>query len=208
MKKILFQGDSITDCGRSRDCDGINLGAGYATVVHAMLGSRYPGEYACVNRAVSGNRSIDVYARIKQDIINVAPDYLSFLMGVNDVWHEYDYQNGVDAVKFERNYRLLLDEVKAALPDCKIIILGAFFTPGPVWEKHGDDFRKEVALRAEAAKRVAADYDLPFIDLMSVFDEACKKAPASYWTREGVHPLNPGHGLIANEWMKVFETIR
>ncbi|MBQ9920892.1 MAG: lysophospholipase, partial [Clostridia bacterium] len=86
--RILFQGDSITDAGRARDND-INLGTGYPMLVKATLGFEEPGKYEFFNRGISGNRVVDLYARIKNDIINLKPDVMSILIGVNDVWHEY-----------------------------------------------------------------------------------------------------------------------
>ena len=71
--KILFQGDSITDAGRARDND-VNVGVGYPLLVKAMLGFELPGKYEFVNRGVSGNRIVDVYARIKKDIIKLLQD--------------------------------------------------------------------------------------------------------------------------------------
>lgn len=99
MKKILFQGDSITDAGRSRE-DLTNLGKGYPLFVAGALGMDEPGEYEFVNRGISGNRIVDIYARIKMDIINLKPDVMSLLIGVNDVWHEVSSQNGVDGDKY------------------------------------------------------------------------------------------------------------
>ena len=83
MKKILFQGDSITDVGRSLENDAAR-GHGYATLVSASLGMDRPGEFEFVNRGISGNRIIDLLARVKADIINLTPDYMSILIGIND----------------------------------------------------------------------------------------------------------------------------
>lgn len=99
-KRILFQGDSITDCGRVRD-DFYDLGNGYPNLVTAMLGTDHPDEYEFVNRGISGNRIVDLYARIKIDFINLKPDYASIYIGVNDTWHEISRENGVDTEKFE-----------------------------------------------------------------------------------------------------------
>ena len=99
-KVILFQGDSITDCGRDREKANHN-GRGYANMTAAHLMFEEPGRYVCYNRGISGNRIVDLYARIRKDMINLKPDYMSILIGINDVWHEYSYRNGVDAKKFE-----------------------------------------------------------------------------------------------------------
>ena len=103
MKKILFQGDSITDCGRDRTNNEL-IGSGYACLVKANMMFEYPTEYRFFNRGINGNRSVDLYARIKSDIINLQPDYISFLIGVNDVWQEIGSCNGVSAEKYEKIY--------------------------------------------------------------------------------------------------------
>ena len=110
MKTILFQGDSITDVDRTRDSD-MYLGRGYAMLVEASLGADRPGQFRFLNRGISGNRVVDLYARIKKDMINLKPDYMSILIGINDVWHEYTRQNGVDAEKYEMVYGLLIEEL-------------------------------------------------------------------------------------------------
>lgn len=208
MKRILFQGDSITDAGRSRSEDRVNKGYGYPTVCSAILGAKYPGEYEFINRGIGGNRIVDLYARIKADVINLAPDYMSILIGVNDVWHELGSKNGVDHVKFERIYDMFLEEVLAALPDIKIFILGPYVTEGTATNEKLDEFRAEVDLRAAAAKRLAEKYSMPYIDLQVAFDEAVKKAPADYWIDDGVHPLAAGYGVITEKWIETFEQIR
>ena len=109
MKRILFQGDSITDACRDREHLD-NLGIGYPTLVKAELGFENPEKFDFQNRGISGNRIVDVYARIKSDIINLSPDYMSILIDVNDVWHEISYQNGIDAEKYQKIYCMMLDE--------------------------------------------------------------------------------------------------
>ena len=212
-KLILFQGDSITDCGRNRE-DITSTGVGYAHMVKGQLGCEYPGEYEFINKGISGNRIIDVYARIKMDIINLKPDYMSLLIGVNDVWHELGGRhNGVDAEKFEKIYDMLIAEILEALPDIKIMIMEPFVLEAAATAaseaepERWDYFRTEVPLRAAAAKRIAEKYNLPFIALQNKFDEGCKQAPASYWLRDGVHPTPMGHWIIKNEWMKTFRQI-
>ena len=123
MKTILFQGDSITDCGRNREMI-TSTGVGYPLLVKAQLGFENPGEYTFINKGISGNRIVDLYARIKADIINLKPDYISFLIGVNDVWHEFGGHNGVDADKFEKIYTMLIEEIK------EVELLGSKFFRG------------------------------------------------------------------------------
>lgn len=211
-KVILFQGDSITDCGRDKN-NPDSMGTGYANLVNASLGTDFPGEYQFYNRGVSGDRIVDLYARIKRDFINLKPDYASIYIGVNDTWHELSYKNGVETEKFEKVYTMLIDEVKAALPDIKLIIIAPFVLEGkatvnPDNPETLEFFKNDVAEKAEVARKIAEKYGLPLVELQPVFDEACKKAPADYWTRDGVHPLPPGHELIKHLWLDAFEEIK
>ncbi len=205
-KMILFQGDSITDNGRSREDDTF-IGKGYPLLVKSHMDYEFPGEYDFVNRGISGNRIVDIYARIKKDIINVKPDVLSILVGVNDVWHEIDFQNGVDAKKYELIYRMLLEEILKALPDLKIMIMEPYVVKGCKTEVCWDYFRSEVQKRAEIAEKIAASFQLDFIPLQEKFDEVIKMQPSEYWTIDGVHPTIAGHELISREWLKAFRNI-
>lgn len=208
-KVIVFQGDSITDAGRSREGDQW-AGYGYPTMVKGQLGYEQPGKYVFYNRGISGNRVVDLYARIKQDIINLKPDYLSILIGVNDVWHEFGGHNGVDAPKYERIYRMLIEEIREALPACRIMILEPFVLPGTGTQSTEEEpdkweiFRSEVEKRAAAAKRVAESYGLPFVPLQERFNAAAKTAEPAYWLMDGVHPTAMGHDLIKRAWLEAF----
>ena len=211
VKRILFQGDSITDCKRIRE-DNISMGVGYANMVKAELGYEYPEKYEFINRGIGGNRIVDVYARIKSDIINLQPDYMSLLIGVNDVWHELGNQyNGVSAEKFEKIYDMLISEILKELKHIKIMILEPFVLEGAATTATEEEpnrweyFHMEVALRAEAAKRIAEKYNLPFVTLQGKFEEACKYAKASFWLHDGVHPTPMGHWILKKEWMKAFK---
>lgn len=206
MKTILFQGDSITDAGRDREND-VYDGMGYPRLVKGALGADYPNEYEFINRGISGNRIVDLYARMKIDILNLKPDVMSILIGVNDVWHEFWFGNGVDTEKFFKIYSMLIEEVKEALPDIKIMILEPFVLKCTATEEHWDAFRADVEAKAEKARLVAEKYNLPFVPLLKLFDEAATKAPASYWLSDGVHPTAAGHELIKREWLKAFNSL-
>ena len=212
-KRILFQGDSITDCGRNRE-DFYGLGNGYPLLIKASLGADCPGEYEFINRGISGNRVVDLYARIKIDFINLKPDYASIYIGVNDTWHEIARENGVDTAKFEKIYTMLIDEVQAACPGIKLMVIAPFVLEGSAtcdteeipdrWQR----FQVDVAEKAEVSRKLAEKYGLPLLELQPVFDEACKSAPASYWTADGVHPTPCGHELIKRLWLDAFEEMK
>ena len=133
--RVLFTGDSITDVYRTDVARVVEgwlpptataqerqaatdslLGMGYPLLAAAQLSAEEPGRYEFLNRGISGNRVVDLDARVKRDCINLKPQVLSIMIGVNDVWHELMEQNGVDAEKFRRVYQAMLEENAAALP--------------------------------------------------------------------------------------------
>ena len=206
MKTILFQGDSITDARRSRD-DDLYMGHGYATLVRGEIGLDYPNQYNFLNRGVSGDRIVDLYARIKYDLINLKPDVLSILIGINDVWHEINFQNGVEAEKFYKIYDMLIEEIKEALPDIKIMLLEPFVLKAKSTEEAWDTFKSETEKHAEKVLELAKKHNLAFVPLQEKFDEAAKKAPNDYWLYDGVHPTASGHEIIKREWVKAFKSL-
>ena len=206
MKTFLFQGDSITDADRIRD-DIQNLGYGYPNIVASKYLSENVNEYTFINKGISGNRIVDLYARIKCDIINLKPDYMSILIGINDVWHELSVENGVANEKFKKILSMLLEEVKEALPGIKIIMLEPFVLKGPATEEKWEEFYNETKLRAKSVKEVAEKYNLSFVPLQDKFDELSKVAKPTYWLIDGVHPSAAGHEIIAKALSEEFEKI-
>lgn len=205
--KILFFGDSITDMGRNRECEIGNCwsyGIGYPSVVASKLSEKDPLFYQVINRGISGNRIVDLYARIKCDVWNLQPDVLSILIGINDIWHELSNKNGVDIVRFEKFYRMIIEETKQVLPNTKIMILEPFVLKGIATEAKFEQF-SEIRTYAKVIKKIAEDYNLPFVPLQDKFDEMSNKFNEAIYLHDGVHPNVAGATLIANEWLKVFE---
>ena len=204
--RILFQGDSITDAGRIRERDDF-LGMGYPFLVTASLGLENPDEYEFFNRGVSGDRVVDLYARIKKDILNLKPDVLSILIGINDVWHEIAHSNGVNAEKYYKVYSMLIEEIKQELPNIKILILEPFVLKAEATENDWDAFLSETKKRAQMAKKVAEEFGLTFVPLQAGFDNLVKKEREDYWLKDGVHPTAMGHEYIKTQWIKAFKTL-
>lgn len=226
MKTILFQGDSITDCGRVREEKPNNimkcyykiakrtpLGNGYPALVTDEINKTKQGEYTFINKGVSGDRIPDVYARIVRDIIEIKPDYMSLLIGVNDVWHGLDWGNGTGIKRFEKVYNILLEELKEEIPETKIMILEPFVLEGPATaDREGQTgrykkFRSGVEEVAAIAKKLADRHGIKFIPLQSILDEEAEKAPATSLLSDGVHPTAKGHELIKREWIKAFDEL-
>lgn len=209
MQRVLFYGDSITDCGRKYE-KLFDAGKGYAAFVKSELTYKYPMQYEFINKGISGNRVVDLYARKKVDLINLKPDYVSMLIGVNDVWHEVDLKNGVDAKRFEDVYIMLIEDIKAALPKTKIFIMEPFCLKGTATvsednETRWETFKTETPIRAAAARRVAEKFNLPYIKLQNILVDAAQKTSNAYVLEDGVHPSTYGHTIIAKEWIRCFE---
>ena len=207
--KILFQGDSITDAGRYTDVGtGVrdsSLGAGYVKLISTRLLCDSPEKnYEIINRGIGGNRIVDLYARWKADCINLAPDVLTILIGVNDTWHERGGQNGVEVPRYERFYRELIEWTLSALPNIKIILMTPFANPV---NDHIASFFPEVNERQAVVEKLAKEFSLPCVKLHEDFEAANARAPMEYWTPDGVHPSGAGHQLIADAWLKAFAQI-
>ncbi len=227
MKTILFQGDSITDCGRTYEdkTSFVNklyykihkrtpMGDGYPLLVSEALDAESPGSFKFINRGVGGDRIPNVYARIVKDIINIRPDYMSLLVGINDVWRNYDCDScGTGVERFEKVYNILIEEIKAELPETKIMILEPFLLEGPATGNRPDqperynNFRRDVRELAEITRKIADKHNLKFIELQSVFDQAAVNTPTTDLLSDGVHPTAAGHELIKKEWLKAFREI-
>jgi len=204
---LLFQGDSITDCARNREAGASPnslpaLGQGYALMVAAELLSSQPADDLRIfNRGISGNRIVDLYARIQSDILNLKPNVLSILIGVNDTWHgkNPDWSNGVSIPKYERIYRDLLNEVREALPALKFVLCEPFVLRCGVVR---EDWVEEIDGRRAVVAKLAKEFGAVLVPFQTMFDEALKLAPPEYWAADGVHPSAAGHSLMAKYWLK------
>ena len=210
--RILFLGDSITDMGRNREAnkstDIWSYGSGYPMFVAGSLYGENPRQHEIINRGISGNRVVDLYARIKADVWNLQPDVLSILIGINDVWHEIDRKNGVELDRFEKIYRLMIEDTKKALPNVKIVLCEPFVLPGyATVEDNTDKYQRfcEVYKYAEVVRELSKEYGLYFLPLQQKFNEAAEKYGAQYYLYDGVHPMVAGAKLIADEWVKLFK---
>ena len=212
MKIVLF-GDSITDMGRDRINNQPNYmgsyGCGYPIFIAGELYKQDPTKHVIYNRGIGGNRIVDLYARIKMDVWNLKPDVLSILIGINDIWHEIGDKNGVDIARFERVYRMLIEDTLKVLPNVKIILCEPFVLEGSATDSTPDvpdrwERFLEIYKYAEVVKKLAEEYDLHFLPLQELFTQKAKEFGADQYANDGVHPLIPGATLIADEWVKLF----
>ncbi|WP_258881446.1 SGNH/GDSL hydrolase family protein [Paenibacillus sp. sptzw28] len=201
---ILFQGDSITDGNRSRDND-LNhvMGHGYAYLIASRLGADHPDRSLnFVNRGISGNRIVDLYVRWQEDAVNIKPDIVSILVGVNDVLLEFMNGTGVSAAKYRRVYELLIEELRQANPEVVTVLCEPFILPVGQVADNWPQWNKEISLRQEAAKLIARRTGSIYVPLQQEFYSAAENAPCSYWLWDGFHPTPAGHEIIARKWIE------
>lgn len=201
MKTFLFQGDSITDCERSRQND-TNMGYGYPTLAAAKLSFRYPGEFNFVNRGVGGDRSTSLYARCSKEMVECNPDYMSILIGVNDVWHGLYNGTGVHPDRYEQILTMQIEDALQAFPNVKIVVLEPFVLNGSATNEKWDRFHTGVLAVAQKAREVAERFGLLFIPLQEKFNALSTQTSPDCWLVDGVHPTYAGHELIASELLK------
>jgi lysophospholipase L1-like esterase len=201
---ILFQGDSITDAGRNKENNSFNnpnaLGTGYAMLAAAGLLEKYASlDLKIYNKGISGNKVFQLAERWDRDCLEIKPDVLSILIGVNDIWHKLNGQYNGTVEVYKRDYIALLDRTRKALPDVKLVICEPFAVRGvkavdEKWYPEFYDYQK-------AARDVADQFGATFIPFQKVYDEAGKRAPGSFWTPDGVHASLAGAKLMANAWL-------
>lgn len=202
--KLLFQGDSITDAFRKPDeiNPAYQLGNGYVFLVAARLGFQMPcAKLEFVNRGVSGDTVHDLVSRWQRDTIDLEPDFLTLLVGVNDT---IDSMNGIsrrDDASFTSAYSSLLYSIRTSRPQTRLIVLEPFLlVTGDVtapWREH-------LRLRQKTICTIAAETGAEFVPLQSLFDDAAARFGPQYWCFDGIHPTHTGFQLLADEWLRVF----
>ncbi|NGF54920.1 SGNH/GDSL hydrolase family protein [Parapedobacter sp. SGR-10] len=202
---ILFQGDSITDAGRKKDTSTPNdiaaMGRGYAMIAASVLLNKYADKNLQIyNRGISGHKVPQLDDRWQADCLDIKPNILSILIGVNDYWHKRNGKYEGTAKIYGDQYRKLLDKTLTALPQVKLII-GEPFAVKNV--KHVDDsWFPEFAEYQKVARDIAKEYKALFIPYQSIFDAAEKRNSGAYWTTDGVHTSLAGANLMAESWLE------
>jgi len=208
-ERVLFQGDSITDMGRGRSEDPNHiLGHGYAFLVAARYGESYPERATLFfNRGVSGNTIHDLSIRWKTDTLNLKPDVLSILIGINDVYFSFKNGKALSISDLEKNYDELLDAAQAQNPRIKLILGEPFILPGKNNEKNWDAWHDAVSQLQAMTARIAERHHAGLVHYQRLFDDAVHRAPVSYWIWDGIHPTYAGHQLMAEEWERVYANL-
>ena len=205
---ILFQGDSITDGNRGRSEDPNHImGHGYAFTIASRVGADYPEKrYRFYNRGISANKVTDLEKRWQADTLDLKPDVLSILVGVNDANSVvFNRQPSVSVEQYHEVYKALIEQTRALFPEIILVLCEPFVLKvgrmNEKWEASYSDMLKRQAI----VRKLSQKYDTVFVGFQEVFDKACEKVPCDYWIWDGVHPTVAGHELMTREWMNQVE---
>lgn len=196
---VLFIGDSVTDCGRSRDDDSF-LGSGYVGMIAAWYSALFPHQRThFINRGISGNRVRDLRARWESDVIEPRPNLVSILIGINDTWRAFDSNDPTSTEDFERDYRAILEHTRAGIFS-QLVLCEPFVLPIPADRKA---WRVDLDPRIQVVRQLAVEYSATLVPLDGIFAQAAAaRRDLAFWTPDGVHPSPAGHALIAQAWLK------
>lgn len=205
MKKIklLFQGDSITDSNRDY-ADYHNLGNGYAKYASELLKERHPEiDFEFIDLGISGNQTKDLVDRLEKDFIEIQPDIVSILIGINDVWH-YAAKDSqwLDNDIFEERYRTVLEAIKNKT-NAKIMMLEPFLIP--VEDKNF--FREDLNPKIDIIRKLAREYADVYLPTDGLLQSALIGNDPLTFARDGVHPTAKGAELIGNHYADYIEAL-
>lgn len=200
--KLLFQGDSITDAGRNRE-DFHDLGSGYPKYAAEILKIQHPDvEFEFIDLGISGNQTKDLVARLEKDFIEIRPDIVSIMIGVNDVWH-YENTEWLDNALFEERYRTVLTALKERT-NAKIMILEPFIIPGV---SKTEALREDLWRKTEIVRKLAREFADVYLPTDGLLQEAFVKHDPRDFSADGVHPSEKGAKYIATRYAEYIKPL-
>lgn len=197
-QKVVFIGDGITDSGR-RD-RAIPFGNGYVGMIRNLLVGRYPElKLTIVNRGIDGNTVADLAERWEQDAVGERPNWLSVHIGINDVWRAFGRHphQAVPVGEYETILRRLLDRAKQAT-GTELILM----TPYVIRADRTEPARQTMDSYGAVVARLAADYGATLVDTQAAFDQALQHSTPGDLARTQIHPVGPGHALLALAFLR------
>ena len=202
--KLVMIGDSVTDCGRAQPVgEGLfdALGRGYVANVDSLLGAVYPGHgIRIVNQGTSGNTVRDLKARWQRDVLDLTPDWVSVMIGINDVWRQFDSPLRKELhVPLDEYERTLDGLVQATLPAVHRMVL---MTPFYIEPNRDDAMRAQMDRYGGAVRRLAERHGTLLVDTQAAFDEVLKSCYPAALAWDRVHPNQTGHMVLARAFLQ------
>lgn len=205
--KLLFQGDSITDAFRKPEeiNPAYQLGNGYVFLIAARLSARFPQKnWEFINRGVSGNKILDLKKRWQKDALDLRPDVMTLLIGVNDTLAAMQGSPSLTDEEFSLAYQTILDEAQKTFPDINLILIEPFLLEvGEVQKSWCEHLRPRQLMIQEVAKKKMCQ----FIPAQELFNKAALIREPAFWSYDGIHPTHAGFQLLANTWINIFESM-
>lgn len=197
--KILFFGDSVTDCNRIYD-DPANIGEGYVKYTVESLKHNFDDmDFEFINRGISGNRTCDLLARLDKDVIEHQPDIVTILIGINDTWRKFDMNDPTTAEQFCENYETILARIKKETK-AKIIMIEPFLLYG----MGKDEFREDLNEKIDVVRQLAKKYADYYIPLDGILAAACVEYDdITVLSADGIHPAEEGKKVVAWHLLQV-----
>jgi lysophospholipase L1-like esterase len=196
--KILFIGDSVTDCDRVRE-NLYDTGTGY---VKKLVDAHF-GDDLIINKGISGDRIGNLEDRWQEDVMDLQPSVLTILIGVNDTWRRYDDNDPTSAEDFTNRYRALIKKTQAAFP-VKIILCEPFILPV---REEMKEWRTDLEEKIAGIKSLATEFNLPFVAYDQKFAELVETHCMTALAEDGIHPTDFGHQVMADLWLETFKAL-
>ena len=202
--KLIMIGDSITDCGRAQPVgEGMNdaLGRGYVAQIDALLGAAYPSHrIRVVNMGTSGNTVRDLAARWQRDVLAPCPDWLSVMIGINDVWRQFDSPLRPEQAVGPEKYEATLEELLTrTLPLVKNVVL---MTPFYIEPSTSDAMRAQMDRYGKIVGKLADKHHTLFVDTQTAFDDVLTAYYPATLAWDRVHPGQTGHMVLARAFLQ------
>ena len=210
-ERLLFIGDSVTDMGRKRENNAPSeglfepLGTGYPHVVSGLLNAVYPDVMVRItNVGISGNNVLDLKERWQRDVLDLKPDWLSVMIGINDVWRQFDLPQMPETHVLPDVYEKTLKElVTTTLPTLSGGLV--LMTPYYIEPDKNNPMRKRMDEYGEICRNIAKETGTLFVDLQAAFDSVLKYHNPNYITWDRVHPNIYGATVIAKAFLNALD---
>lgn len=198
IKRVMFTGDSVTDCGRARPVgDGVGaLGDSYVARLFTDTWADDPEtNIRYFNSATSGNTSSQLLTRYDSDVLAYSPDYVFIMIGINDCWRNFDNplitENQVTAEQTAENVEAMIKKTVAA--GAVPVLISPFFAD----LNRADKMREKCDDINRRLRVLAGKYSIGYIDVQSVIDKYLEKATCFLIAGDRVHPTAIGKALIS-----------
>lgn len=195
--RVMFTGDSITDCQRTVGENA--LGWGYPLHVAAEWDLQHPDRHPVwLNSGVGGNRVSDLQERWADDVLREDPDVVSILVGVNDTGFHFSFgHDRVTGEAYHDGYRSLLEPL--ADRGVGLVLLEPFLLPVSDAQRA---WRPDLDEKIQVVRGLAQEFGAALVATDGVLAAKAARTGNSYWAADGVHPTNAGHAAIAHAWLE------